>query len=188
MFMAVRGKCPRAKRLAASIVILACAAWPALAGCRAAKGPPAVKPSSAYRADLFAITAKINDYLSANSPEDTARRELQQTVGAMAHEYTMLAAEAGPLQGKTGDAGYGDVAAQAEDGEIVAANLAGALAEDPAKKPAASSDLASAVDDWAAYNDEIATRGGADAPFEPNRWWDAPPWRRILGTGGEHSE
>ncbi len=186
--MAVREKFAPASRLGTCIAILACATWFAFVGCRAAKGPPTVKSSSAYRADLFAITAQINDYLAANSPDDTARRELQQTVGAMAHEYTMLAAEAGPLQGKTGDAGYGTVAAQAEDGEIVAANLAGALAEDPAKKPTAVSDLASAVDDWATFNDEIASLSSADAPFEPNRWWDTPTWRRILGTGDERSE
>lgn len=188
MFMVIAEKGARAKRVATYVLIAAWAVWPALAGCRAAKGPSTVKPSSAYRADIFAITTKINDYLSANTPEDTARRELQQTVGAMAHEYAMLAAEARPLQGKTGDDTYGDVAAQAEDGEIVAGNLAGALAIDPAKKPDAATDLAAAVDDWATYNDELASHGTAGAPFEPNRWWETPPWHRILGTGGEHGE
>lgn len=182
--MAALEKYPRAKRLGVSIVILAWATWPAFAGCRAAKGPSSVKSAPAYRADLFAVTKKINDYLSANTPEDTARRELQQTVGAIAHEYAMLAAEAGPLQGKTGDAEYGEVAAQAEDGEIVAGNLAGALAADPQKKPDAVSDLAAAVGDWTTYNDELVSRGGAEVTFEPNRWWETPAWRRALGAGG----
>ncbi|HUV86401.1 MAG TPA: hypothetical protein VMX79_04750 [bacterium] len=159
--------------------------WLAFAGCRAVKGPSQIKAASAYRADLFHITEKINAYLAENTPEDTQRRELQQTVGATAHEYAMLAAEAGPLQGKTGDAEYGEIAARAEDGEIVAGNLAGALAADPAQKPEAVPTLAAAVDDWVAYNDELASRGNADAPFKPNRWWETPPWRRTLGTGGE---
>jgi hypothetical protein len=180
MFMVKVEKRTRAKRVVAYVIIAAWAVWPALSGCRAAKGPSTVKPPSAYRADVFSITAKINDYLSANTPEDTARRELQQTVGAMAHEYAMLAAEARPLQGKTGDDTYGEVAAQAEDGEIVAGNLAG----DPARKPDATTSLTAAVDDWATYNDELASHGTAGVPFEPNRWWDTPPWRRILGTGG----
>jgi hypothetical protein len=174
----------RTKRLVAYFLLASWAAWPACAGCRAAKGPSTVKAPSAYRAELFAITAKINDYLSANTPEDTARRELQQTVGGLAHEFAMLAAEARPLQGKTGDDAYGDVAARAEDGEIVAGNLAGALAIDPARKPNAAVNLVAAVDDWVTYNDELASHAAADAPFEPNRWWEAPPWLRVLGTGG----
>lgn len=186
--MVVGEKRARAKRLAKYVIIAAWAVWPALSGCRAAKGPSTVKPPSAYRADLFHITEKINAYLAENTPEDTQRRELQQTVGATAHEYAMLAAEARPLQGKTGDAEYGEIAARAEDGEIVAGNLAGALAVDPAKKPDAVPNLAGAVDDWVAYNDELASRDNADAPFKPNRWWATPPWRRVLGTGGEHNE
>lgn len=97
----------------------------------------------------------------------------------------MLAAEAGPLQGKTGDAEYGAVAARAEDGVIVAGNLAGALAADPAKRPDAVSTLASAVGDWVAFNNELADDASAEVPFGPNRWWESPPWRRALGTESE---
>jgi len=153
-----------------------------LAGCRASKGPEAVKPPSAYRADLFRVAEKINDYLAKNTPENTPPAELQQAVGEMAHEFTMLAAEARPLRGKTGDAEYGAVAARAEDGVIVAGNLAGALAADPAKRPDAVSTLAAAVDDWAAYNDELLNDASAGVPFGPNRWWETSPWRRALGT------
>lgn len=168
-----------AMRLLASIFLITCAT---LAGCGRAKGPPQVKPAQAYRADLFAITEKINAYLSANTPEDTARRELQETVGALAREYAALAVEAGPLQGKMGDEEYGVVAAQAEDGEIVAGNLAGALAADPAKKPSAVDDLAAAVSDWKTFNSELSLKVTADVPFEVEPWWEAPTWRRALGT------
>ncbi len=174
-----------AMRSLASIFLVTCVAAPTLTACRGAKGPPQVKPAEAYRADLFAITEKINLYLSANTPEDTARRELQETVGALAREYAVLAVEAGPLQGKTGDDQYGVVAAQAEDGEIVAGNLASALAADPAKKPSAVENLAAAVDDWKAFNDELSLKATADVPFEAGRWWEAPPWRRALGTPSE---
>ncbi len=165
----------------ASIFLVACVALPTLAGCGRAKGPPQVKPAEAYRADLFAITEKINVYLSANTPEDTARRELQETVGALAREYAALAVEAGPLQGKTGEEEYGAVAAHAEDGEIVAGNLASALAADPAKKPSAAEDLAAAVGDWKTFNDELSSKATAAVPFEVKRWWESPPWRRAQG-------
>jgi hypothetical protein len=181
--MAPCEKCARVKGLVTYILIVAWALWPTLTACRASKGPSSIKSSSAYRADLFAITAEINDYLAANTPDDTTRSELQQTVGVLAHEYAMLAAEARPLQGKMGDDEYGEVAARAEDGEIVAGNLAGALAIDPAKKPNAAANLVGAVDDWAAFNDELVSRSSAEVPFESNRWWETPPWQRILGKG-----
>jgi hypothetical protein len=174
-----------AMRLLASIFLITCVALPMLAGCGKAKGPAQVKPAEAYRADLFAITEKINLYLSANTPEDTPRRELQETVGTLAREYAALAVEAGPLQGKTGDEEYGAVAAQAEDGEIVAGNLAGALAADPAKKPSAIDDLGAAVGDWKTFNDELSSKASRNLPFEARRWWEAPPWRRALGAPGE---
>jgi predicted small lipoprotein YifL len=174
-----------AMRLLASIFLITYAALATLAGCGGTKGPSQVKPAEAYRADLFAITEKINAYLSANTPEDTARRELQETVGALAREYAALAVEAGPLQGKMGDEEYGVVAAQAEDGEIVAGNLAGALAADPTKKPSAGDDLAAAVGDWKTFNDELSLKASEDLPFNAERWWEAPPWRRALGAPGD---
>jgi hypothetical protein len=175
----------RARRVAVLWRLLSFAICLVLAGCRASKGPAAVKPASAYRADLFQVAEKINDYLAKNTPGNTPRAELQQAVGEMAHEFTMLAAEAGPLRGKTGDAEYGAVAARAEDGVIVAGNLAGALAADPAKRPDAVSTLASAVDDWVAFNAELVDDATAAVPFGPNRWWETPRWRRALGTEGE---
>jgi hypothetical protein len=156
----------------------------AMAACGGSKGPPTVKPAAAYRADLFEVAEHINGYLSKNTPENTARDELQQAVGEMAHQFTKLGAEAAPLQGKTGDAAYGAVAKQAEDGVIVAANLAAALAADPARRPDATPKLAAAIDDWVAYNKELTHLARAEVPFEPSRWWDAPPWRE-LGAGGE---
>jgi hypothetical protein len=153
----------------------------AMVACGGSKGPRAVKSAAAYRADLFEVTENINGYLLKNTPENTARDELQQAVGEMAHQFTKLSAEAGPLQGKTGDAAYGAVAAQAEDGVIVAGNLASALAADPAKRPDAVPKLAAAMDDWVAYNEELARLATAEVPFEPSRWWDAPPWRELAG-------
>lgn len=155
----------------------------AMTACGGSKGPPAVKPAAAYRTDLFEVTENVNRYLLKSTPENTARDELQQAVGEMAHRFTKLSAEAGPLQGKTGDAAYGAVATQAEDGVIVAGNLASALAADPAKRPDATPKLAAAIDDWVAYNEELAHLGSAEVPFEPSRWWDAPPWRELVGGG-----
>jgi len=176
---------PRARRAAVLFALLSSAVYLMLAGCRGSKEPSAVKSPAAYRRELFETTQKINDFLATNTPENTPRAELQQAVGEMAHEFTMLAAEAGPLQGKTGDAEYGAVAARAEDGVIVAGNLAGALAADPAKRPDAVSTLASAVDDWVAFNNELVDDASAEVPFGPNRWWETPPWRRALGTESE---
>jgi len=172
---------PLKSALLASLWVCTCIA---MAACGGSKGPPAVKPAAAYRADLFEVTENINGYLLNNTPESAARDELQRAVGEMAHQFTKLSAQADPLQGKTGDAAYGALATQAEDGVIVAGNLASALAADPAKRPDAVPKLAAAIDDWVAYNEELARLASAEVPFEPSRWWDAPPWRE-LGAGRE---
>lgn len=175
----------RAKRAAILLALLSSAVYLMPAGCRGSKESSAVKSPAAYQRELFETTQKINDFLATNTPENTPRSEMRQAVGEMAHEFTMLATEASPLQGKTGNPEYGAVAARADDGVIVAGNLAGALAADPAKRPDAVSTLASAVDDWVAFNDELVNDASAEVPFGPNRWWETPPWRRALGTEGE---
>jgi hypothetical protein len=144
--------------------------------------PSSVKPAEAYRADLAGVTAQLNDYLAENSPDNTSREELHQTVGDIAHRYTKLAAEARPLRGKTGEPAYGVVAALADDGAIVAGNLAAAVTADPARHPEAAAKLAAAVADWVAYNDELAESASAETPFEPNPWWELPAWRRAQGA------
>jgi hypothetical protein len=155
------------------------------AGCSRPSKSSTVKPASAYRVDMFTITADINGYLAANTPDDTTHEELQATVGEMAHDYTKLAAEAGPFQGKTGDDEYGDIAALAEDGVIVTGNLASALAADPAKHADAPARLAAAVEDWVAFNDELERWATEETPYEANRWWEAPAWRRAAGAADE---
>jgi hypothetical protein len=174
------GRRPSKQAHFALLWLCACAA---MVACGGSREPGAVKTAAACRADLFEATENINVYLLKNTPENTARDELQQAVGEMAHRFTKLSAEAGPLQRKTGDEAYGAVAEQAEDGVIVAGNLASALAADPTKRPDATPRLAAAVDDWVAYNEELAGLGSAEVPFEPNRWWDAPPWRELVGGG-----
>jgi hypothetical protein len=161
---------------------LAAGAGLAVAACGGAKGPATVKPPSAYRLELCAATENINLFLSENTPANTARDELQQTVGELARAYPKIAAEAAPLRGKTGDPGYGAVAIGAEDGVIVAGNLAAALAADPAKLPDAAPKLKAAIADWVAYNDGLAGEGG-EVAFEPKRWWDAPAWRDAAAAG-----
>ncbi|UCH79419.1 MAG: hypothetical protein JSU81_05560 [Candidatus Coatesbacteria bacterium] len=151
-------------------------------GCWRPAPASSVKPPEAYRADLYAITARLNDYLAENSPENTGRAELQQMVGDIAHEYTKLAAEARPLRGKTGEPAYGGVAALADDGAIVAGNLAGAVTADPERHSEATAKLAAAVADWVAYNDALAESASAGSPFEPNPWWELPAWRRARGA------
>lgn len=151
-------------------------------GCGRSAPPSSLKPAEAYRGELYEITARLNDYLAENSPDNTGREELRQTVGDIAHEYTKLAAEARPLRGKTGEPAYGVVAALADDGVIVAGNLAGAVTADPARHPDATSRLAAAVADWIAYNDELAESASAETPFEPNPWWELPAWRRAQGA------
>jgi len=114
--------------------------------------------------------------------EDTPRDELQQAVGKLAQAYPKIAAEAAPLQGKTGDPAYGAVAIDAEDGVIVAGNLASALAADPAKHADAAANLKDAVDDWVAFNDGL-TRDGGEIPFKPTRWWEDRAWRDAAAAG-----
>lgn len=174
----VRSTRLRAVAAAWGVVILITIA----AGCSRGSKSSTIKSAPAYRADLFAITESINDYLAANTPDDTSHEELQASVGGMAHDYTKLAAEAGPFKGKTGEPEYGVVAALAEDGVIVTGNLASALAADPAKHPDAPSKLAAAIEDWVAFNDELARRATDETPFNPERWWEAPVWRRAAGA------
>jgi hypothetical protein len=164
------------------ICIGACLAWGACAG---PKGTSEVKPASAYRDDLCAATEKINLYLADNTPADTPRDELQSTVGDLARAYPKISAEAAPLQGKTGDSDYGAVAIGAEDGVIVAGNLASALAADPAKHADAGAKLQAAVDDWVAFNEGL---GRDDGRFDPTRWWEEPVWREALGSFGADNE
>jgi hypothetical protein len=152
------------------------------AACTGSKEPSGVKPASAYRADLRAATEKINAYLAHNTPADTPRDELQQAVGKLAQAYPKISAEAAPLQGKTGDPAYGAVAIDAEDGVIVAGNLASALAADPAKHADAAVNLKTATDDWVAFN-EALTRDGGETPFNPTRWWEDPVWRDATAAG-----
>lgn len=160
------------------------AAYLTSGACAGAKKPSGVKPASAYRADLRAATEKINLYLSDNTPEDTPRDELQQAVGKLAQAYPKIGAEAAPLQGKTGDPAYGAVAIDAEDGVIVAGNLASALAADPAKHADAAANLKAAVNDWVAFNEGL-TEDGGDAPFDPTRWWEDPVWRDATAGGAD---
>lgn len=164
---------------AASVVGVVLAA---IGGCRRPPPASAVKPAEAYRAELFEITAQLNDYLAENSPENTGREELQQAVGDFGRRYTKLAAEARPLRGKTGEPAYGVVAALADDGVIVAGNLAGAVTADPARHPEATAELAAAVADWVAYNDELAKNAPVETPFRANPWWELPAWRRARGV------
>ena len=158
-----------------------------IAACAGPKGAPSVKPASAFRAEVHATAAAVNDYLAAHDPGNTAREEIRQTLGDRAHDFTVIAAQARPLQGKTGDKEYGRVAARAEDGVIVAGNLAGAVAADPAKMKDARANLARAVGDWAAFNETLAGEAGGGAPFTPRRWWEAPAWREAASaeTAGE---
>jgi hypothetical protein len=151
-----------------------------LGGCAGSKETSDVKPASGYRGDLCAATERINVYLAGNTPRNTSRDELQQAVGELARTYPKIAAEAAPLQGKTGDSAYGAVAIDAEDGVIVAGNLASALAADPAKHADAGSNLKTAVDDWVAYNEGLAQDDGA---FNPTRWWEKPVWREATAAG-----
>lgn len=158
------------------------AACLALGACAGSKGPSNVKSASAYRADLYAATENINAFLSDNTPENTLRDELQQAVGELAHAYPKIAAAAAPLQGKTGDPAYGAVAIDAEDGVIVAGNLASALAADPAKHANAVAKLEAAIGDWVAYNEGLE-RDGGEVAFNPTRWWEAPAWRDAMPAG-----
>ena len=174
----------RAARFGRAVILTALWGGACLApgGCTGSKKPSGVKPASAYRADLRAATEKINAYLAHNTPENTPRDELQQAVGKLAQAYPKIAAEAAPLQGKTGDPAYGAVAIDAEDGVIVAGNLASALAADPAKHADAAANLKDAVDDWVAFNDGL-TRDGGEIPFKPTRWWEDQVWRDAAAAG-----
>jgi len=157
----------------------ACLLW---AACGGSKELAPVKSASAYRAELRAAAEEINLYLNEHAPADTPRDELQRTVGGMAHAFPKIAAGAAPLERKTGDPAYGAVAGDAEDGVIVAGNLASALAADPAKHADATAKLEAAVEDWVAYNEGFASAEGGSS-FEPTRWWETPGWRRFVAAG-----
>ena len=148
-------------------------------GCRKAPAPPpAIKPATAYAADLVAVTTRVNTYLAGHNPSNTPREEIRDTVGTLAAAYGRIGAAAGPLRGKTGDISYGVVASRAEDGLIVAGNLAGAVGTDPASNAEAPAILAGAINDWEAYNDELATLPAAKPDgYRPQRWWLEPAWR-----------
>ena len=148
-------------------------------GCRqTSPPPPAIKPAALYEADLVAVTTRINGYLAGHNPSNTPRGEIRDAVGTLAAAYGKIGAAAGPLRGKTGDIAYGVVASRAEDGLIVAGNLAGAVGTDPAANAEAPAILAGAMDDWAAYNDELATLPAVKLNgYHPRRWWLEPAWR-----------
>lgn len=176
MRAAVKTRVGRSARgvAAQAACLLACAA---LAACTGPKKTSGVKSASAYRAELCAASEKINLYLAENTPANTSRQELQQAVGELARAYSKISAEAAPLRGKTGDPAYAAVAGDAEDGVIVAGNLAAALAADPVKHADALAQLGAAVADWVAYLDALE-RDGGDA-FHPTRWWEEPAWREA---------
>lgn len=157
----------------------------ALVACAGSKEKSGLKPASAYRADLCAATEQINLYLNDNTPDNTPRDELQQAIGELARAYPKIAAEADPLQGKTGDSAYGAVAIDAEDGVIVAGNLASALAADPAKHADAAVNLKTAIGDWVAYNEGLRRDDGS---FDPTRWWEESAWREAFDASGANDE
>ncbi len=159
----------------------AAAAALAAGGCSRAPGKSSVKDAAEYRAGLFATTARINVYLDTHSPANSKRRELAAAVAALARPYDALAAEARPLEGKTGDKVYGVVAAKADDGNLCAGNLAAAL-NAGAGSPGAAAALDGALRDWAAFNDELAAMASSQGDtYSPRRWWRAPAWRRAAG-------
>ena len=154
-----------------------------LVACTRPPKPSTIKQPSVFRAETYAVTARINDYLATHNRANTPGVELQETVGSLAHEYVMIAGEARPLRGKTGDKAYAVIASRCDDGVIVAGNLASALAGDPAKRPQAPQELETAIRDWETFNEGLAAMEFvAEANFEPRPWWDDPVWREATTT------
>lgn len=145
--------------------------------------PAQIKQPAEFRREVFDVTGRINNYLAAQNPSNTPRAELRDAVGALAHEYAMIAGEARPLRGKTGDEAYAIIASRCDDGVIVAGNLASALAANPAKHPEAYAELAAAIREWKEFNDDLAGMESGEADrFKPRPWWEDPAWREATGV------
>jgi hypothetical protein len=164
--------------------LAACASMCMLLICCARPPKPSqIKQPWEFRRDVYDVTGKINDYLATQNPTNTPRSELRDAVGALAHEYAMIAGEARPLRGKTGDESYAVIASRCDDGVIVAGNLAAALASDPAKHPEARRELAAAAREWKIFNEDLAAMKFVEEKnFEPRPWWDDLVWREATET------